>query len=1302
MVMAIDTLTRLCPGILFDWRLYAERGSPRYFHHHTDGRRIDDCEIMFIRKMSDDERLSLTTAISDDDDGESRDSPYRAKSGAAAAAFQCTGAVRKAGFLSVKKWLLRKRHQVELARKRGWKGYWVCLKGTTLLFYPCDSRDGRAIESKPRHLIIIDGAIMQPIPEHPKRDFIFCLSTAFGDAYLFQAPCQVELENWIAAIHNACGAAFARHRGKTGTLHLLQEEIHRIDQQVESDAKLKHMAELQLTVVADYESRKQLQEQIKNYEESLEQFHCEQFRLRCYMASIQGTELPNPKTLLAHVSKPTKAVLNRLGVFTVSSFHAYICARSPSMLTNIISARGGTRRRGPSLVAGTSSSSTRSLSRHSSLSSRQGSSGLSRSAELPGDKYLQVMLPPDDQIHVMHVRGTETVEDLLWMSLNDKQILPSDYFIRVKRVNSSEFYVPSRHEIIDHLPVHDYVQICAKILYQVELSRHSVDQLFGFSVEAELVENATDRHNQDELCVYVSRVEEKSLASAQGLAKGDEIMVINGAIVSDLDMMYIESVLQEELSLCMMLRSCRTEPPELCSTVRSTDEYIESLVCPPPPSDGHITDEMIGKLIVPSPLWVQERNRVNAAGTGSSSTAASTVKPAQGSMGSSGTVSLPLPVSGEQIAETLLKTAEQVTSEYSKPQAKAISDLKFNHPTSISQQSSEEIGDTQYVPRRPPLSDADKLRKVIRELVDTERTYVEHLNNLLETYLEPMKQQSLASNQDINTLFGNIQEIVHFQRTFLESLEEGVRNEGDAFDRYSDPSDFKNVLFSLGNSFLLYADKFKLYSSFCASHSKAAKILHPSNESAQNPALIEFLNSRSRGQHAYSLESYLIKPIQRILKYPLLLQQLKHLTDSNSDEHKHLSQALKGMERVAEHINEMQRIHEEYGAIFDHLQRQHLKSSKQMIELSPVELLYYGGVDWMNITEFLGKIKKGIDLHTMCFVFKQAVVFLCKERIRQKKKLVVKKQTGVSNKVSEVEIIRYQVLIPVTEVQVRATSVRSDINTSNEPGTATTHFLWELIHLRCTQMSGGTQRRTEKVYQLSNSTNEFRNCFLRTIRQIIRESVRNMAVPTTKSSTVTKPIVHQSSSGSTSSANQAMTTNATTTTTSNQSQVHVTTTVAAATTGSTSQASSSLKETPQSQSSSSSTQATKSAEKPAVKQKPLPPPRAPTTTKSSLGPTLTPQSSKEREHTHSHGKQTVSCGLCGADVGLGPSEAPAARSSLRSSPAPDTDKSDHSSSSGKAKLLASGKQSVSEREESQESMDENNASPIWEPRESSR
>ena len=44
----------------------------------------------------------------------------------------------------------------------------------------------------------------------------------------------MELENWVNSIHSACAAAFARHRGKTGTLHLLQEEIFRLDKAIES------------------------------------------------------------------------------------------------------------------------------------------------------------------------------------------------------------------------------------------------------------------------------------------------------------------------------------------------------------------------------------------------------------------------------------------------------------------------------------------------------------------------------------------------------------------------------------------------------------------------------------------------------------------------------------------------------------------------------------------------------------------------------------------------------------------------------------------------------------------------------------------------------------------------------------------------------------------------------------------------------------------------------------------------------------------------------------------------------------
>ncbi|XP_058835328.1 protein still life, isoforms C/SIF type 2 isoform X2 [Topomyia yanbarensis] len=1026
-------------------------GNSRYRHRHWRGT-AKDCNERFLRKISDDDRMSLTTAVSDEDDGESvMASPYKAKAtGTAAASFNCTGAVRKAGFLSVKKWLLRKKHQIELARKRGWKGYWVCLKGTTLLFYPCDSREGRSVEAAPKHLIIVDGAIMQPIPEHPKRDYIFCLSTAFGDAYLFQAPCQVELENWVNSIHSACAAAFARHRGKTGTLHLLQEEIFRLEKAIESDHKLKHMADLQQSVVTDADTRHQIQQQILQWEENLERLHCEQFRLRCYMASLQNGELPNPKSLLTHVSRPTKNTLNKLGVFTVSSFHAFICARSPSLLNNLLAGRGATKRRPPILSRSNSGSSRRSMQ----MNTRD-----------EAEKSYKVALP-ENTFGTVYLRDGMSVEEFLASACQRKNLNPMEHFVRVKKRRDMEdhnYFVPHRNDLIEtYLHTHEMVEVCAKILYQVELQRATLEQMWGFSVEAELIENA-DR--QDELCCYVSRVEDKSLAMQNGVIKGDEIIVINGAIVSDLDMMYLESVLQEEQALCMMMRSSRTEPPDLVGILRSTDDIIESLVCPPPPSDPPvISEEMISGLIVPAPGW--RRSCISGKEVYSpeieSSPAPSANDPHMDrSKQSSRTSSFEI--------ENLLKSAEQVTGFCRSPQ-----ETRKSSPTGSVASS---VSNAMLTPSRQ-LTDAEKLRKVILELVDTEKTYVKHLNNLLEYYLEPLKRETFLSNAEITALFGNIQEIVTFQRQFLNNLEEALDLEPD-FHQLEHPSQFKNVLFAIGSAFLYYVNHFKLYSSFCASHSKAQKVLHP-NEG--NQALQEFLVARNpKQQHSSTLESFLIKPIQRILKYPLLLQQLRNLTDPNAAEHLHLVEALKGMEKVAEHINEMQRIHEEYGAIFDHLFRQHQKACKQPIDLSPGDLLYYGGVEWLNISDFLGKIKKGLELHAMCFVFKSAVVFLCKERLRQKKKLM-----GVSSKnaTNEVEIIRYQVLIPVTEVQVRASSAK-DMDS---------HFLWELIHLR-----SQLQRRSEKVYVLSNSTGDFRNAFLKTIRQIIRESVRNMSIPSLKS-----------------------------------------------------------------------------------------------------------------------------------------------------------------------------------------------------------
>lgn len=56
-----------------------------------------------------------------------------------------------------------------------------------------------------------------------------------------------------------------------------------------------------------------------------------------------------------------------------------------------------------------------------------------------------------------------------------------------------------------------------------------------------------------------------------------------------------------------------------------------------------------------------------------------------------------------------------------------------------------------------------------------------------------------------------------------------------------------------------------------------------------DPDFKAFLAERNpRQQHSSTLESYLIKPIQRVLKYPLLLRELHSLTHPDSEEHYHL------------------------------------------------------------------------------------------------------------------------------------------------------------------------------------------------------------------------------------------------------------------------------------------------------------------------------------------------------------------------------------------------------------------------------
>lgn len=76
----------------------------------------------------------------------------------------------------------------------------------------------------------------------------------------------------------------------------------------------------------------------------------------------------------------------------------------------------------------------------------------------------------------------------------------------------------------------------------------------------------------------------------------------------------------------------------------------------------------------------------------------------------------------------------------------------------------------------------------------------------------------------MESLFGSLPEMLEFQKVFLQTLEEKISSFPN-FNMLETLVQFKKLLFSLGGSFLYYAEHFKLYSGFCANHIKVQKVL---------------------------------------------------------------------------------------------------------------------------------------------------------------------------------------------------------------------------------------------------------------------------------------------------------------------------------------------------------------------------------------------------------------------------------------------------------------------------------------------
>ncbi|ORE23420.1 RhoGEF-domain-containing protein [Rhizopus microsporus] len=235
--------------------------------------------------------------------------------------------------------------------------------------------------------------------------------------------------------------------------------------------------------------------------------------------------------------------------------------------------------------------------------------------------------------------------------------------------------------------------------------------------------------------------------------------------------------------------------------------------------------------------------------------------------------------------------------------------------------------------------------KVVLELLETERKYVQDME-ILQNYMRELQNQKVISPDTIHYLFGNLNALVDFQRRFLIQLEEIAEKS---------PQEQR-----IGYLFLQMENSFSVYEPYCANYYSAQDLVV--QETPRLMKLADILDP------TYQLPSLLIKPVQRICKYPLLLQELVKSTDKDFPYYYESLEAVDAIKRVAEKVNETQRQHENVQAV------QELK--KRLDDLNNLPLDGFGNLLMQDKLFAMTADNHERELHAFLF---ERTLLLCKE-----------------------------------------------------------------------------------------------------------------------------------------------------------------------------------------------------------------------------------------------------------------------------------------------------------------------------------
>ncbi|KAJ8409549.1 hypothetical protein AAFF_G00229500 [Aldrovandia affinis] len=204
----------------------------------------------------------------------------------------------------------------------------------------------------------------------------------------------------------------------------------------------------------------------------------------------------------------------------------------------------------------------------------------------------------------------------------------------------------------------------------------------------------------------------------------------------------------------------------------------------------------------------------------------------------------------------------------------------------------EDLMKTEAVPPPQKQTETDIWSCCVAEIKLTEEKYTETLESIEKYFMTPLRK--FVSPTEIEKVFINIPDLVKVHKGLMHDIQDSIINKSAQ---------------NLYQIFITYKERLLIYGIYCSQVEIAIAVLDYICREKEDVRLKLEECSKRANNGKFTLRDLLVVPMQRVLKYHLLLQELVKHTHDAADK-SNLRMALDAMKDLAQYVNEVKRDNE--------------------------------------------------------------------------------------------------------------------------------------------------------------------------------------------------------------------------------------------------------------------------------------------------------------------------------------------------------------------------------------------------------